>query len=116
MSPTDETTADQHDPNMASPVPSISVIPGPKKGPVLGTDFGPGVGTVSTPLIQNGLTGTEKRTHFGAGICTQNRAVFRTRDLKNLAPAVIKSETPWGKMCAKIKQRAIRARCSQQSG
>ena len=116
VSPTDETTADQHDPKMATPVPSVSIFPGPKNGPVLGTDSGPEMGTVSGPLIQNVLTEAKKRTHFGAGICTQNEAVLRTRNFKNRAPAVIKSETPRGKMYAQIKQRAIRARCSQESG
>ena len=101
---------------MAPLVPAVSVFPGPKDGPVLGTDSGPEMGTFSVPVIQNPLTGTKKRTHFGAGICTQNRAVFRTRNVEDLTPAVIKSETRWGKMCAKIKQRVIRARCSQESG
>jgi hypothetical protein len=94
VSPTDETTADQHDPKRTSPVLSVSGIPGPKNGPVLGTDSGPEMGTVSGPLIQNALGGHKKRTHFGAGICTQNKVVFLTRNLENLIAAVIKSETP----------------------
>ena len=81
-----------------------------------GYRFRPRNGYSFRPLNRKCINGRQKRTHFGAGICTQNKAVFRTRNFKNLAPAVIKSETLWGKMRAQIKQRAIRARCSQESG